>query len=143
MERVRDHGKCGTELYNLWAGMKARCYCEGADNYKFYGARGIGICNEWRRDFLAFERWALANGYAPELTIDRIDNDNDYSPENCRFVPLAINVQNSRTAKLTKPQVDLMRKLWASGKWKTKELAKYFSISLSNVGSIVNHQTWK
>ncbi len=83
-----------TPLYSRYHKIKERCYNPNSKSYKRYGGRGIKMCDEWLNDFKSFESWAIANGYAPELAIDRIDNDGDYSPENCRFITLAENNQN-------------------------------------------------
>ena len=65
--------------------MMSRCYNENSWNYKWYGGKGITVCDEWRNDFLNFRDWALENGYSKELTLDRIDGGKDYCPENCRW----------------------------------------------------------
>lgn len=94
---------CETEpahrLHRIWIGMKSRCYNPKATGYKNYGGRGISICDEWRDDFLAFLSWATKNGYQEGLTIDRVDNDKGYSPENCRWATKAEQNRNKRTVK--------------------------------------------
>lgn len=85
----------------IWNGMKARCLNPKATSYPKYGARGISVCANWM-SFENFHRWAMANGYADGLQIDRIDNDGDYEPGNCRFVSREVNLRNtSRNRVLT------------------------------------------
>lgn len=79
------HGGAGTRLYREWKAMRSRCKCKNTESYqKWYGAKGITVCPEWD-DFAVFRDWALANGYSDELSIDRIDPDKGYSPDNCRW----------------------------------------------------------
>ena len=85
------HGMTGTRIYQTWHNMKSRCHKEYDSKYKYYGGKGIKVCDEWRNDFNAFYEWAMANGYTDELTIDRIDSDKDYCPENCRWVTMEEN----------------------------------------------------
>lgn len=90
----------GGRLYGIYSGMKSRCYNPNATGYKNYGGRGITVCDEWLSDFWAFHAWAMANGYAEDLTIDRIDNDKGYSPDNCRWATRADQNRNKRTVKI-------------------------------------------
>lgn len=72
--------------YISWINMLLRCYCEVHQSYKYYGARGIKVCDEWRHDYRAFGEWALTHGWKPGLVIDRINCRGDYCPDNCRWV---------------------------------------------------------
>ena len=85
-ENRKTHGKVDHPLYRKWRDMKNRCYNSKVDRYKNYGARGIGLCDEWKNDFGAFYNWAIKNGWKKHLQIDRKNNDENYSPGNCRFV---------------------------------------------------------
>lgn len=89
------HGGCGDNLYNSYRAMKDRCYNPNYHHYERYGGRGIIVCDEWKNNYAAFRNWAYANGYKEGLSIDRIDNDGIYCPENCRWVTQKEQVRNS------------------------------------------------
>lgn len=103
----RKHGKSGynrERLYTIWLNMKHRCYNPKNNHYKNYGARGITICDEWLEDYMAFRDWSYSHGYEEkiresgrnDLTIDRIDNDGNYEPSNCRWVTNKENCLNKQ-----------------------------------------------
>lgn len=99
--RIKHHGK-NTSLYRTWGQMKSRCSNTKAPCWKRYGGRGIKVCDEWINDFAAFRTWALANGYKPGLTIDRVDNDGNYAPENCQWLTLSENSKKVRREERAK-----------------------------------------
>lgn len=88
-----------TKFYRVWRGMKTRCYNSNDKDYKYYGKKGIGVCKRWKDNYLTFKNWALANGYKPGLTIDRIDSEGNYEPHNCQWIT---NAENARKAQLEK-----------------------------------------
>lgn len=107
-----------TKLYVVWCNMKGRCYNPKYQRFNTYGARGITVCEEWKNDFGTFQKWAEKNGYNPEskrgeCTLDRIDNNKGYSPDNCRWVTNQIQANNKST------------NIFITYKGKTKTLAEW------------------
>lgn len=80
------HGLTGTRLYRIWSNMKNRCTNPKSNRYAYYLGKGITVCEEWDNSFQAFYNWAMSNGYSDTLTLDRIDGDKGYGPDNCRWV---------------------------------------------------------
>lgn len=109
------HHMHGTRLYNIYNHMVGRCYRLTDDNYNLYGGRGITVCEEWLNDRSIFFKWALSHGYSEKLTIDRIDNDKGYYPDNCRWATQLEQTNNRRNTRFvtinnqTKPLADWAR----------------------------------
>lgn len=97
--RMGTHKQTKTRLYGIWKAMRERCNCTTSSNYANYGGRGIAICGEWN-DFCSFRTWAEATGYSDDLSIDRIDVNGDYCPQNCRWATFVEQQNNKRTNRL-------------------------------------------
>ena len=100
-ETHKTHGLKGTKLYDIWKASKGRTLNPKHKQYSDYGGRGITICDDWKNDAEAFYNWAMSNGYEENkgLSIDRIDNDGNYCPENCRWTTSTIQTRNQRIQK--------------------------------------------
>lgn len=98
--KTYKHGKTNTRLFNIWQSMRDRCNCETSQAYKWYGGRGIKICNEWNNDFMTFYNWSINNGYSNDLSIDRIDVNGNYEPSNCRWADKITQANNRRKNRL-------------------------------------------
>ena len=100
--RHGDASKLHPVLYTAWRNMNRRCYNENSDNYEYYGGRGITVCDEWRNSPGLFIDWSLGNGYSEKLQIDRINVNDGYSPDNCRWVDTYTQSHNKRVSKNNK-----------------------------------------
>ena len=97
IERNTTHNKSKTRLYRIYSNMKSRCYNKQHSAYQNYGGRGINICDEWLNSFVVFYDWAMDNGYQDDLSIDRIDNNKGYSPDNCHWATSKQQCNNTRS----------------------------------------------
>lgn len=129
------------KLYNTWIGIKQRCNNPNNQDYRHYGDRGIKLCDDWG-NYINFKQWALLNDYSDELEIDRIDNDGDYKPSNCRWVKHIINVQNSSMAKLTEKIVAEIKSV-RNKNIKLKAMAEKYNVSMSTISGIKNNKKWR
>lgn len=99
-KKATKHGNSHSRLYRIWGNMKTRCCNPNSNCFHSYGGRGIKICDEWIDDFNNFKEWALSNGYKRELSIDRIDTNGNYEPNNCRWVTMQEQQNNRRNNRL-------------------------------------------
>lgn len=103
IKRNTTHGLSEHRLYNIWCNMKERCFNPNNPDYiKWYGSRGITICDEWKNSFQSFYDWAINNGYSDELSIDRKDVNGNYEPGNCRWATAKEQVKNQRKRVVNK-----------------------------------------
>lgn len=100
----RTHGKSNSRIYRIWQAMRDRTQNPRASRYSYYGGRGIKVCPEWE-EFSVFFEWANSNGYLHSLSIDRIDNDGDYEPKNCRWATQSQQVRNRRKSPANSKEI--------------------------------------
>lgn len=118
--RYRVHGLTGTKIQSAWSHMKQRCFNPNCKEYEHYGGRGITVCDEWKNSVAEFAKWAYENGYENNLTLDRIDNNGNYEPNNCRWVSMEVQENNKRNNRYY--DID-------SGSYTLSQIAKMYSVS--------------
>ena len=144
--RKEKHGGSGTKLHGVWKSMKDRCYNLKSKVYKYYGGRGITVCPEWAdkyNGFVNFRDWSLSNGYQEGLTIDRINNNVNYNPNNCQWITQKENNRKKSQVILTQEKANEIRELHNTGGYSQKELAKKFNVSCKTISSIIKNRKWK
>ena len=139
--KIEIHGKRKTLEYKTWTHMKERCYNPKILSYKYYGGRGITVCERWRDSFIAFLE-DMGERPFPKAEIDRIDNDGNYEPINCRWTTRTENRRNCNITKLTMEKANLIRKLYAEGNQTMVELGDAFGVSNPIISRIVNNAIW-
>lgn len=141
IEIIEMHGKSNISEYRTWTRMMQRCYDKKCTGYKNWGGRNIRMCDRWRNSFLAFYEDMGPKPF-PKAQLDRINNDGNYEPENCRWTTHKVNSQNSRCAKLTIEKVQEIRKLYASNNYTLKMLGDIYNVNFGTISSIIRYKTW-
>lgn len=131
-ERSKTHGDSNTRLYKIWLGIKKRCLNKKSSRYSYYGGRGITICNDWL-DYKNFKTWAEKNGYSENLSIDRIDCNGSYCPENCRWATCRQQANNRRTNHILE---------YKGKKHSMTDWCKFLGLNYNKIRSRINSYHW-
>jgi hypothetical protein len=138
----RKHGLSYHPLMRVHGGLVQRCKNKNDPGFSHYGGRGISVCLEWLADFKSFYDWAIQNGYKKGLEIDRINNDGNYEPSNCRFVTKTQNARNKRSTVLTVPIVEKIKEMNITLGWGNRKIANKLGLNPGTVMNVLSKRTW-
>lgn len=124
IKSTTTHGDSKTRLYRIWRNMKSRCSCESASKYNIYGGKGITVCEQWI-DFSGFREWALSSGYKENLTLDRVDGNKGYCPDNCRWASYKDQANNTTQNRI----ITYKGKSMTMAQWATHQGLSYKALS--------------
>ena len=141
-EKRKTHGLCGNPAYKLLLNIRSRCEQSSASGYRYYGGRGIYVCDEWKSNPAAFVSWAEENGYAKGLEIDRKDTDGPYSPENCQFINHQLNSQKRGNQQCDLESARKVKAALALGE-SVKRAALAACVPYMVAWHIKNNNTWR
>lgn len=139
--RIEHHGMEKSSEYKSWQGMKERCYKKNNHKYYRYGGRGIIVCPQWKHSFKTFISDMGVKPF-PKAQIDRIDNDGNYEPSNCRWATPLQNIRNASCTKLTIKQAKEIRQIYKTSNLFQREIGDLYGVSQTTIYSIVNNKTW-
>ncbi len=139
--KIERHGMRKTTEYNTWDRMIQRCENINDKDYHRYGGRGITVCDRWRNSFLAFFENMGKRPYS-KAQIDRINNDGNYQPGNCRWTTCIENIRNSSRVKLSMRKAETIRKLYKIGNFSQSKLGKLYGVGQTNIGKIIRNEIW-
>ncbi len=139
--KTERHGMKNTTEYTIWKGLKQRCLNPNDPDYKYYGGRGITVCDRWLYSFKTFYA-DMGNKPFPKAQIDRKDTNGDYSPGNCRWVTEAVNAQNRRSTILNWFTVRSIRRLHSLNKYSLRELSLIYKVKKNLISLVTNNRIW-
>lgn len=142
-QRIKNtikHGLTRTPIHEVWSAMRKRCLMSWHQSYKDYGGRGISICEEWKDNLTAFNDWAQKNGWMEGLQIERINNDGNYEPSNCKWATIKEQSRNRRSTKLSLDKAKEIRERKSSHT--LRELAGIYGVNISCISKVINNKRW-
>ncbi len=143
LKRNTTHGLSKTRIYNIYHNMIKRCHNKNNMAYNYYGGRGIFVCNEWKKDFMSFYNWAINNKYQEDLTIERVDNNRGYFPNNCKWATRKEQSRNTRLVKLNSKKAENIREIRKNNpNMVYSDIGKIFGVSKHVIYLVLKDKIW-